>query len=145
MSTHRQVKEIIRETDSKPKKSLGQNFLVCDWVYESIVNNAKSKGSDIILEVGPGPGILTEKLAQTGRKVIAIEKDHRLIEHLNGLTTKYPNLSIIEGDILTQDIKNIVGDKTYQIIGNIPYYITSHLIRLALESWPKPQSILFME
>lgn len=144
MKSSQEVKKVLQDNDIYAKKSLGQNFLVCDWVYDVILEEAQNSKSQTILEVGPGPGILTEKLAQTGKKVVAVEKDHRMIFNLQALAKKYPNLHIIEEDILKIEPRQIIGDGNYQIIGNIPYYLTSHLVRQIFETWPKPENIIFM-
>lgn len=98
------------------------------------------KKEEIVLEVGPGEGILAGILAQKGAKVITIEKDSRLIPVLKG-----KNFEVIEEDILKFDPKKYkLKEGEYKIVGNIPYYITSHLLRIVLEEWPKPKLILFM-
>src|SRR3989338_9978368 len=90
-----------------PKKSLGQNFLVNPHILDKIVSAAEISKDDIILEVGPGTGNLTKKLAEKAQKVIAIEKDHRLIEPLRETFKNYPNVEIVEGDILKFETKNL--------------------------------------
>lgn len=124
------------------KKSLGQNFLVNPHVLDRIIEAGAIVGQDIILEVGPGTGALTERLASTGARIIAIEKDQRLIEPLR---LKLPTVDVREADILDFDIAAL-GVKVggYKIIANIPYYLTSHLIRNALESWPMPSLMVLM-
>lgn len=142
--------------DIKAKKSLGQNFLVNPRILDKIVEAAEITKDDIILEIGPGTGNLTELLAekvlqqgsgQAGR-VIAVEKDHRLIDSLK---KEMPNnVEIIEANILKLDITRVTlvlqGSPLqlqYKIVGNIPYYITSHLLRTIFESWPQPKLIVF--
>ena len=144
MKTGQQVHKILEDNDLRAKKSLGQNFLIADWVYDVIVEQANISKAPTIIEVGPGPGVLTEKLAKTGKRVIAVEKDHRMIDNLVQLANKYPNLEILEDDILKIDHKIFEGIGEFQVIGNIPYYLTSHLIRQIFETWPKPESIVFM-
>lgn len=144
MKSNQKVNEILIENDLYAKKSLGQNFLVCDWVYDLLEDEARNSKSNNILEVGPGPGVLTEKLAQTGKNITAVEKDSRMIFNLEVLAKKYHNLKIIEDDILKFAPEGLFKDFNYQIIGNIPYYLTSHLIRQIFESWPKPENIIFM-
>src|SRR3989344_781191 len=117
--------------DLKAKKSLGQNFLINEGVVAKIVEVAELTAKDTVLEVGPGTGNLTHAIVATGARVLAIEKDHRLIEDLNAEFS--PNqIEIIEGE--------------YKIVANLPYYITSHFIRTVFESanWPQPSSIILM-
>lgn len=124
------------------KKSLGQNFLVNPHILDKIVSAAEISKSDIILEVGPGTGNLTKKLVEKASKVIAIEKDRRLIDPLKETFKNYPGVEIIEGDILELEIGKFIGNSGHKVIGNIPYYLTSNLIRIILEEWPRPELIV---
>jgi len=129
----------------KPKKSLGQNFLVNEKIYQFIVGETAPQKDEIIIEVGPGEGILTEYLAKSGAQIIAIEKDSRLVPILKEKFKEQKNVIIVEKDILKfspQNYKLETGN--YKLVGNIPYYLTSHLLRIVLEDWPKPKLILFM-
>ncbi len=131
-----------------PKKSLGQNFLINKGVLEKIILAAELKGGDTVLEIGPGTGSLTEKLSekvlrhgsgQAGR-VIAVEKDKRVIADLKD---KFPSVQIIEEDILKfKPEEHGLKKGTYKIVANIPYYITSNLLRVIFEKWPKPELIV---
>ncbi|OGN01261.1 MAG: ribosomal RNA small subunit methyltransferase A [Candidatus Yanofskybacteria bacterium RIFCSPLOWO2_02_FULL_43_10] len=133
-----------------PKKSLGQNFLINQGILDKIIQAVEVEPEDIIIEVGPGTGNLTEKLAKKADQVIAIEKDRRLIELLKE-KFKDSNIEIVEGDALEVDIGNLLlssislayGRKVnYKVVGNIPYYITSNLLRTIFEKWPKPKLIV---
>ncbi len=129
------------------KKSLGQNFLVNKGILKIIIDASDIKPEEIVLEIGPGKGTLTEKLLATGAKVIAIEKDDRLIPILK---TKFENelkeskLFLVHGDILEQDLLKIAGMHSYKVVANIPYYITGSLIRFLLSSKYQPTSIILM-
>jgi len=128
-----------------PKKSLGQNFLVNEGVLDRIVATAQIVPTDTIVEIGPGTGNLTSRLVATGARVIAIEKDSRLIAPLREKFSTSQNLEIIEADILRLEIKNLnLKISDFKIVANIPYYLTSHLIRLLLESWPSPSCAVLM-
>jgi 16S rRNA (adenine1518-N6/adenine1519-N6)-dimethyltransferase len=123
----------------KPKKLLGQNFLQDQNIIEKIIKTANLNKKDVVLEIGPGLGILTEKLALKTKKVIAIEKDSFLAQKLKD--KKIKNVKIIEGDILE------IGDpiKTpHKVVANIPYYLTSILIRKLLAQKNKPIEIILM-
>ncbi len=110
--------------------------------------------NETIIEVGPGEGVLTEYLAKGGNKIIAVEKDRRLIPLLQEKFKNQKNVTIIEEDILKfdprsrfdlfEDLRSNLGIFNYKLVGNIPYYLTSHLIKVVLEEWPKPKLILFM-
>ncbi len=125
-----------------PKKSLGQNFLVNPRILDKIVAAAEINKEDIVLEVGPGTGNLTARIAEKAKKVIAIEKDSRLIEQLK---EKFKNSSveIVEGDILKLDVSGFRFQVSgYKIVANIPYYITSKFLRIVFEEWPKPKLVV---
>jgi 16S rRNA (adenine1518-N6/adenine1519-N6)-dimethyltransferase len=126
----------------KAKKSLGQNFLKDDAVLHRIVENANLSVDDVVIEIGPGHGVLTELLAQKCKKVIATELDNRLIETLQNKFRSTNNVEIIHGDILKINLPNLV--KNYKVVANLPYYITSPVIRLFLETQYPPQEMILM-
>jgi len=117
------------------KKSLGQNFLIQPQIVREIVETSGVCPTDTIIEVGPGTGLLTKELLSTGARIIAIEKDNRLIQTLQETFKGFPNFKLIHGDILEEkiDLK-----EPYKVIANIPYYITGKLLRLFLEKENKP-------
>jgi 16S rRNA (adenine1518-N6/adenine1519-N6)-dimethyltransferase len=123
------------------KKSLGQNWLVNEGVLDRIVQAAQITSGETVLEIGPGQGALTERLIAAGAKVVAVEKDRRLIEPLREKYGGRSSGEIIEADILTWE-PTLSGP--YKVVANIPYYLTSHLIRLMLESWPTPMLAVLM-
>lgn len=133
----------------KPKKSLGQNFLKSERALNKIIESGEVGPDDLILEVGPGKGALTEKILEAGASVLAIEKDSDLINFLNEKFSKNivsGQLKIINEDILKFDEKNcvILQGKNYKVIANIPYYITGEIIRkfLTTENHPKTMVLL---
>jgi len=125
----------------KAKKSLGQHFLKCDWVLSTMIKSAGVGPDDVVLEIGPGTGILTRALAKSAAKVVAVEKDERLAEELrrNLRKERVFNVRIIAGDILKLDEKIILGTDQYKLAANIPYYLTSRLFRLLTERKLKPK------
>lgn len=126
-----------------PNKLLGQNWLINPKIHQKMVAAAEIVPADVILEVGPGTGLLTKPLAQTGAKVLAIEKDRELAERLQKEFAAIENVTIIQGDVLKFDPQSYKLQVTgYKILGNIPYYLTSHLLRLILEKWPAPKLIV---
>jgi 16S rRNA (adenine1518-N6/adenine1519-N6)-dimethyltransferase len=122
----------------KPLKSLGQNFLVNKAVLQQIIKAADLRKDDIVLEIGPGTGVLTKELGKKVSKVICVEKDQRMVAMLRSLDLK--NIEIIEGDIL----KACLPKLKYKVVANIPYYLTSAVIRKLLESSNPPFSIILM-
>lgn len=131
------------------QKKLGQVFLKDNNVVQKIIQAAEIKPEDQILEIGPGKGVLTEPLLQTGANIIAVEKDPSLVRFLEKRFGNKPNLKIIQADI--RDLlknkdytKYKIQDTKYKVIGNIPYYLTSRLVRLLLESHDKPSLIVLM-
>lgn len=132
----------------RPKKSLGQNFLKSGKVLGDIVRAGEVSADDIVLEIGPGKGALTEKLLETGAKVYAVEKDHDLIPFLSEKFTSYIDsgkLTLIEADILEFDPRSYkLEAKSYKLIGNIPYYITGAIVRKFLESDFQPSLAVFL-
>lgn len=138
--------EVIRRAQEAgiiAKKSLGQNFLISAGAYDKIIDIVNVRPSDTIVEVGPGLGTLTDRLAGTVKKLIAVEKDDRLSTYLSKRYQDHRNVKIINDDILKfNPISYELRERGYKIVGNIPYYLTSHLIRRLLESWPTPQSIV---
>ncbi|MEK7129077.1 MAG: 16S rRNA (adenine(1518)-N(6)/adenine(1519)-N(6))-dimethyltransferase RsmA, partial [Patescibacteria group bacterium] len=132
----------------KAKKSLGQNFLTSLAVVGDIVRAAKVTGGDVVVEVGPGKGILTAALLKYARRVIAVEKDDRLIPYLEEKfkeEIKNKNLTLIHGDILKLKIESLkLKTGSYKVVANIPYYITGQLLRFFLEHKNKPSSITIL-
>ncbi|MFA7663132.1 MAG: 16S rRNA (adenine(1518)-N(6)/adenine(1519)-N(6))-dimethyltransferase RsmA [Patescibacteria group bacterium] len=120
----------------KPKKQLGQNFLINDSIVTKIVETGEITPDDTVIEVGPGTGILTEELVKTGAAVLAIEKDFDLITKLKRNIGEPKNIKIIHQDALWFDLSNL---EKYKVVANIPYNITSPLIRKFLEGDNKPE------
>lgn len=108
---------------------LSQNFLVDKSYLPLIMEAADLNDKDTVLEIGPGQGVLTEKLCQKSQKVIAVELDKKLIANLKNLQTNFPNLQIIEGDFNRLNWRQEVGDSPYKIVANIPYHITGLIFR----------------
>jgi 16S rRNA (adenine1518-N6/adenine1519-N6)-dimethyltransferase len=130
------------------KKSLGQNFLRSKVALSAMIKAGDITSKDTVLEIGPGQGALTEKILETGAKVIAVEKDDRLIQVLNekfAPETQKGQFTLIHGDILEMDLKKL-GFKTvdYKLIANIPYYITGLIFRKFLEGNIQPSKIVIM-
>lgn len=137
------------------KKSLGQNFLNSKTVARDIVQAAELVPTDIVLEVGPGKGFLTEELLASGAHIIAVEKDDRMIPFLSEKfadAIKNRQFTLIHGDIvdiveqgptLVQILK-IGPSPRYKLVANIPYYLTGYLVRVFLEATSKPERMILM-
>ena len=124
----------------EPKKSLGQNWLIDQKSLINIASCAELKPNDLVLEIGPGTGNLTKLLLSKVKKVIAIELDQNLIHDLE--KQNLANLKLIHQDILRFNFNEL--KKEYKIVGNIPYYLTSHLIRILSNIKYKPTLIVLL-
>jgi 16S rRNA (adenine1518-N6/adenine1519-N6)-dimethyltransferase len=123
-------------------KGLGQNFLQDPMALEEIVSAAEIQPADTVLEIGPGLGSLTRYLAVSAREVIAVELDKNLLPPLQAVLAIYGNVQIIHGDVLKLSPKDLIAESKYLVVANIPYYITSAVIRHLLESESKPRRIV---
>lgn len=127
---------ITRAKKFRTKKRLGQNFLVDENVINTIINEANIKQDDIVLEIGPGIGFVTEQLAQKAQKVIAVELDEDAIRILKKLPFK--NIEIFQQDILQTDLKELLHAPA-KVVANIPYYITSPILSHLLGEIDQPE------
>ena len=135
----------LQSAGLKAKKGLGQNFLVDDNIRDTIINAASISSADTIVEVGPGLGVLTEKLAGLAQRVVAVELDDNLAERLTRKLSRFSNLQIVHDDILQVDMKKILGpDILYKVVANIPYYITSPILRYFSQNEVKPSLMIIM-
>ena len=137
---------LLKRYKVHPNKRLGQNFLVSRTVLKKIIKAGELKSSDIVLEIGPGLGILTKAIAKKVKKVIAVEKDENLANILkreldNG---QIKNIQIINQDILKFQVSSFKFQKPYKLVANLPYYITAPVIRMFLESAKPPKLMVLM-
>ena len=135
--------EILKSQKIAPKKRFGQNFLTDPAVLSRIVREAEVKGSDTVLEIGPGPGTLTQNLVQKAKKVIAVELDQRMVNLLRDKKKNVPNLQILHQDILEVNIDDLMAGESYLAVANVPYYITSAIFRHLLAASNPPTRIIF--
>jgi 16S rRNA (adenine1518-N6/adenine1519-N6)-dimethyltransferase len=133
------VRTAMKLAGIKPNKSLGQHFLVDRPSLEAIMDAAEVKPDDTVLEIGPGLGVMTRPLTRLAGRVIAVETDPILA----GLLRRDApgNLEVVEQDILEFDLRRLPAG--YKVIANIPYYLTSKIFRLLVES-PNPPSVMSM-
>jgi 16S rRNA (adenine1518-N6/adenine1519-N6)-dimethyltransferase len=133
---------LLRRYHLHAHKGLGQNFLQDPMALEAIIVAAEIQPTDTVLEIGPGLGSLTRYLAVAAREVIAVELDEKLISPLKTVLSPYQNVQIINGDILKLSPPDLMTGNDYLVVANIPYYITSAVIRHLLESESKPRRIV---
>jgi 16S rRNA (adenine1518-N6/adenine1519-N6)-dimethyltransferase len=139
------TKRLLASHDLHAKKGLGQNFLIDGNILKKIAAAAELTLSDTVIEVGPGLGILTETLAEQAGKVIAVELDNNLAEILKANFSGSDKVTVINGDILKINPADILGKQTeYKVVANLPYYITSAVIRHFLEAPVKPNTMVLM-
>lgn len=136
------VPALLRTYGLRPDKSLGQNFLTDPNTLEQIVQAAEINPDAVVLEIGPGLGSLTRYLAAAARRVVAVELDEKLLPALHEVLAAYPNAEIVQGDILDLDPQQVVGEEGYLVVANIPYYISSALIKHLLEARVKPSRVV---
>ena len=137
-----QVPQLLRQYGLKPQKSLGQNFLVDHNALLKIVRDADVGPDDRVLEIGAGLGNLTRILAVHARDVTAIEIDQHLFPALEAVTRPYQNVRLVKGDILSIQPEALFSEHGYKVVANIPYYITSAVIRHLLEASVRPDRIV---
>ena len=128
------TKDRIRESNLRYKQSLGQNFLYDEDLLAELTEAAGVTKDEDVLEIGPGCGSLTKHLCDSANRVLAVELDERLIPLLNAFLEDKKNLTVIQGDVMSLNLADVTADlkKPFAVVANIPYYITTPLIRLLL-------------
>lgn len=146
------IQAIKDRHDFKLSKSLGQNFITDKSVIEKIIEGSEIGEEDLVIEIGPGIGVLTAEAAEAAMKVVAVEIDKKLIPILEETLGGYDNVRVINQDILKTDLNKIIEEERaagnftggVKIIGNLPYYITTPIIMELLEKGVKAESITIM-
>ena len=136
------VPALLRKYALRPDKSLGQNFLVDESALRKIIVVAEVASDEDVLEIGPGLGSLTRHLAMAARSVVAVELDARLLHPLKEVLAACTNVSLVQGDILSLNPAQLITHPEYLVVANIPYYITSALIRHLLEAERQPRRLV---
>jgi len=145
-----QVKALLQRYQIAPSKGLGQNLLVNEAVYQRIVEAAALTSEDVVLEIGPGLGMLTRRLAERAGRVAAIELDRKMVALLQAELSDLSNVTIIAGDVLEldpADALRLAGAPSgvgYKVVANLPYYITSRALRHLLAGSTRPNSLVLM-
>jgi len=145
-------RQLLRQFGFKPKKRLGQHFLIDEAVLERILSAAELSPGDIVVEIGPGLGVLTEGLARRGARVIAVELDSKLVALLKKRLADFPDVKIVHADILKVTPQRLLQNnlsaselvRGYKVIANLPYYITSPVLRHFLEGESRPSAMVVM-
>ena len=149
-SGNNSINKAARKYDFRMAKSLGQNFLADEYAIEQIAEASGAGPSDLVIEIGPGFGVLTRPLAERAGKVAAVEIDEKLIPILKAELFDLDNLTIINDDILKVDINELIEELSWEgmervrIVGNLPYYITTPILLGLLESKVPAESITVM-
>jgi len=127
------TKHILKSFNIHMSKRLGQNFLIDESIVQGIVEAAEIQPGEKVLEIGPGIGTLTQGVAEAGAEVVAVELDKKLPAVLAETLAGYDNVKIVPGDILKVNIPEIMGDGSFKVVANLPYYITTPIIMALLE------------
>lgn len=133
---------LLKKHGIKPKKSLGQNFLVEPAGLNKVIEAADLTSDDEVLEIGAGLGSLTFLLAQCARQVTAVEIDRAMFAPLREALTEFNNVRIVEGDILDLKPDELMQNQDYIVVANIPYYISSAIIRHLMEAELRPKRVV---
>ena len=136
------IQPLLKRYHIQPKKSLGQNFLVEPAGLMKVIDAAELSRNEEVLEIGAGLGSLTYLLAQTCARVITVEIDRHMLEPLAEALKPFTNVQIVPGDILELNPATLVSQESYVVVANIPYYITSAIIRHLLEAAVKPSRVI---
>jgi len=147
MQIQRQVKEFLRRTNIRPKKHLGQNFLIDENILNKIIAVSGLTEDDLAVEIGAGLGHLTVKLAEVVQKVTSLELDDRLFAELQQISTEYANVELIHADVLKFDLSTLF--QTFQrnrtkVVANLPYYITTPILLKLLKLRSSIQTCVLM-
>ncbi|MBI4122342.1 MAG: ribosomal RNA small subunit methyltransferase A [Parcubacteria group bacterium] len=169
---HAELQQLLQRFQITPSRSKGQNFLLDESVVERMVALAGVNKNDLVIEIGPGLGVLTKVLCQTAKAVLSMELDHNAVAALRAeVVPRHPNLTLWEGDALSGDAFHAridwlakqqgsevrldpksenyrdqlqALDQTYKIVANLPYQITSRFLRTTLEALPRPSQLVVM-
>ncbi len=136
------VREILRRYNLEPRRELGQHFLVDARALARIVAAAELTAEDTVLEIGAGVGNLTRLLAIEARRIVAVEIDRRFLPVLEVELADLPNIRLVSGDILALNPSELMGEEPYKVVANLPYAITSAVLRHLLEAQTPPRRMV---
>ncbi|NIM04689.1 MAG: ribosomal RNA small subunit methyltransferase A [Armatimonadetes bacterium] len=138
------LKALLSRHSIRPRKRLGQHFLISAEIADRIVEVARIDSSDCALEIGAGAGALTLRLTETASSTIAIESDPRLVEVLQEILPSGEGLKLMQADILKIDLSKLMGEGTWKVLGNLPYYITGPVLFKLFEQRRSFSSLVVM-
>lgn len=138
------LKRLLARHGMTPNKGLGQHLLISRKALNTVVDSAELSPADNVLEVGAGPGVLTRELAHRARRVVAVELDRAVLPVLRETTAGLENVEIIPRNLLEIEPEEVFGDEEYKLVANLPYYITSLILRYLLESTHPPRILVVM-
>lgn len=148
--TREKLQELLKKYHLKANHTMGQHFLLDDTVLDQMVEAADIGQLDTVLEVGPGIGNLTARLAQTGARVIAVEKDRSFEPLLTEVVARYPNVELYFADILQFNLEEVLKPSVhsdgqqvlhYKVVANLPYYLTGVFMQRVLRQSPRPRNV----
>lgn len=135
-----ELQQFLTSLGLHPKKGLSQNFLIDGNIVRKIIKAADVQPGDAVLEIGPGPGALTEALVGAGAKVFAVERDYNFAQQI----TRFPGVEVFEGDILTFPLEKLSSGKPYKVVSNLPYHLTSPILGMLVPHYPLFSTITVM-
>src|SRR3989344_2681941 len=124
---------LLKKQGLRPQKRFGQNFLIDGGLPQKLVATAQIGAQDTVLDIGPGIGAITQALAQKAKQVVAIEKDREMVNILRDTLDGFKNVKVIQGDVLRIPFSELQLPASYQVVGNLPFYLTAPVIRMFLE------------
>ena len=145
LTSKKVIKNLLKKYGAQPSKGLGQNFLIDKAVIKKIIKEARLQFKDIVLEIGPGIGTLTQEIAKKAKLVIAVEKDSKMVKILKETLKDFQNIEIVKADILKiKPTPYTLNAKPYKVVANLPFYLSAPVIRKFLEAKFPPELMLLV-
>ena len=146
LTSKKVIKSLFKRYQAQPSKKLGQNFLIDKKVVKKFIKACNLTKKDGVLEIGPGIGVLTQEIAKGAKQVIGIEKDLKMVEILKETMRDFKNIKILQGDILKfkSQESRVKDQESYKVVGNLPFYLTTPVIRKFLEFKNPPREMTLM-
>lgn len=144
LSAELRARAALARQDFRHSHSLGQNFLLDEGLLNALLDAAEVSPEDDVLEIGPGPGVMTALLAARCRSVLAVETDRNLQPVLEAVLSGLDNARVVYQDILKADLGSLTGSAPYRVIANLPYYITADILMKLIHARNRPESIAIM-
>jgi 16S rRNA (adenine1518-N6/adenine1519-N6)-dimethyltransferase len=138
------TKELLSSYNRMPRKNLGQHFLIDPKVLERLISAAEINSDDVVIEIGSGLGVVTSEIAKRCQAVIAVEIDKELLRISRDVLSSLNNITFVGQDILKTSLDDLAGEKSYKVIGNLPYYITAPIVEKILTAKNKPELAIIM-